>query len=958
MQQIKDANAERKSPLRQLPAPERKPHAWDLAPEKPIGALLQAIASEISQSDQRQSGALANLRERLNIMTERSPTEAAAAAAAVQKDDKPRAGQEERRQSPRLPSIAAPQAPVAALPAPAVKSESAPAPLSPKAEPASSTVDILGALYSSVAGQYSEAVRNRTAKAATPEVSGPVAVAVAEEAEAKPEIEIEDSVEEEDSGFLDMAALADADFDDVMFEPDPRPLPAARTVPPRETPVPAPIVAQPVPQPPVQAIPSPAPLAVVDASLAIDRSIAELSARIAETERKIEDAIVKASGRPVLEAMTAQIDTLRGDLDRLSIVQSRVSEAVGEVAGTIGTLSESAARIGPVSDMIGALNEAIASLRKELPVVAEQSAIRVENRLAAALLDRPAGDAAAPARDNDLADRLAIVHNMLLARASEDRDASGRSLGAIETVRDLVQNLHNRIDAMEAAEETVAEPAFAGPAPAMQARREPVLAAEPPLEAPSQMTQADLIASARRAAMASSREALAQAQAAAPEPLKTSAAQLRQLATGKSAAGTQGGPQSRLFVILAMVALLMAGLGMVYAKVFRKAPPKVQIEQTALPPMPAGPGDAAEKPTAKQAAQPEDPRKSSALEPEAQQDSGLAAASGEPAALASTVADAMPAPSPARKPQPGVVETVTVVPQGKTTGGLPAAIAPEPLRASALAGDPAAAYAIADRYMKGAGVPRDSGAAMRWFEKSAQAGSALAAFRLGVLNEKGDDGIAASPANAMDWYLRAAKQGNMQAMHNLAVLYTAMPGSEPDYANAAKWFGAAADHGLKDSQFNLAVLYANGLGVKKDAGSAFRWFSLAAKQGDGEAAKQRDTLRKSLSVNRQNEIESELAKWKAKPLDKKANVALAPVASIGEAAPAVTLASTDPEPAALGVSAVQKMLAALGYDPGTLDGTMTGQTREAIRAFETRSDLPVTGEISDALIEKLAGLAG
>ena len=58
------------------------------------------------------------------------------------------------------------------------------------------------------------------------------------------------------------------------------------------------------------------------------------------------------------------------------------------------------------------------------------------------------------------------------------------------------------------------------------------------------------------------------------------------------------------------------------------------------------------------------------------------------------------------------------------------------------------------------------------------------------------------------------------------------------------------------------------------------------------------------------------------------------------------------------VGKVQKMLVQLGYDPGTLDGTMTAQTHEAIKTFEARSGMPVTGELSPALLQKLKGLAG
>ena len=66
---------------------------------------------------------------------------------------------------------------------------------------------------------------------------------------------------------------------------------------------------------------------------------------------------------------------------------------------------------------------------------------------------------------------------------------------------------------------------------------------------------------------------------------------------------------------------------------------------------------------------------------------------------------------------------------------------------------------------------------------------------------------------ARAWYARAAEQGNVKAMHNLAVL--SVSGGRSDYATAAKWFAKAADFGLADSQFNLAILHQNGLGVEQ-----------------------------------------------------------------------------------------------------------------------------------------------
>ena len=43
-----------------------------------------------------------------------------------------------------------------------------------------------------------------------------------------------------------------------------------------------------------------------------------------------------------------------------------------------------------------------------------------------------------------------------------------------------------------------------------------------------------------------------------------------------------------------------------------------------------------------------------------------------------------------------------------------------------------------------------------------------------------------------------------------------------------------------------------------------------------------------------------------------------------------------------------------GYGPGVPDGTLGAQTREAIRAFQRSSGMPVTGEITAAMITAMA----
>ena len=50
----------------------------------------------------------------------------------------------------------------------------------------------------------------------------------------------------------------------------------------------------------------------------------------------------------------------------------------------------------------------------------------------------------------------------------------------------------------------------------------------------------------------------------------------------------------------------------------------------------------------------------------------------------------------------------------------------------------------------------------------------------------------------------------------------------------------------------------------------------------------------------------------------------------------------------------QKILTDLGYQPGEADGLAGPKTREAIRRFQADSDMPADGQVSPALLKRLA----
>lgn len=90
-------------------------------------------------------------------------------------------------------------------------------------------------------------------------------------------------------------------------------------------------------------------------------------------------------------------------------------------------------------------------------------------------------------------------------------------------------------------------------------------------------------------------------------------------------------------------------------------------------------------------------------------------------------------------------------------------------------------------------------------------------------------------AQAMQWYLRAARQGHPNSAHNIGILYQEGWGVPQDYLAASNWYKQAANAGFAPSQYNLGVLYESGLGVDADFGEALKLYGLAAAQGDDDA---------------------------------------------------------------------------------------------------------------------------
>lgn len=80
-----------------------------------------------------------------------------------------------------------------------------------------------------------------------------------------------------------------------------------------------------------------------------------------------------------------------------------------------------------------------------------------------------------------------------------------------------------------------------------------------------------------------------------------------------------------------------------------------------------------------------------------------------------------------------------------------------------------------------------------------------------------------TPAAIAIWR-KWARQGNVDAAYNLAVIHQHADGVAYDAATALRWYRQAAERGDKASQFQLGLMYLKGEGVPADEIKAHEWF--------------------------------------------------------------------------------------------------------------------------------------
>ena len=151
-------------------------------------------------------------------------------------------------------------------------------------------------------------------------------------------------------------------------------------------------------------------------------------------------------------------------------------------------------------------------------------------------------------------------------------------------------------------------------------------------------------------------------------------------------------------------------------------------------------------------------------------------------------------------------------------------------RDSAENGDVTSQLILADYYMK----KQNYTEVIEWYSKAAEQGDAYGQAGLGRCYYEGF-GVEKDYAEAVKLFRKSTDQGSAYGQAGLGACYLQGFGVEKDYAEAVKLFRKSADQGNAYGQAGLGACYLNGLGVEKNLVEAEKWLRKAAEQGDSYA---------------------------------------------------------------------------------------------------------------------------
>ncbi len=208
-------------------------------------------------------------------------------------------------------------------------------------------------------------------------------------------------------------------------------------------------------------------------------------------------------------------------------------------------------------------------------------------------------------------------------------------------------------------------------------------------------------------------------------------------------------------------------------------------------------------------------------------------------------------------------------------------------------------------------------------------------------------------ATAIKEWQPLAERGDARAQFNLGVVLFNGQGIPHDPLKAVEWYRAAADQGYGPAQANLSFMYETGQGLLQNYIEAYKWSTLAADHGV-DSSKTLSSLAAKMTTEQIATAEQAAADWRPRLSE---NAPPPPSSADGNTVGNARAVAPAGGPSRELVREAQTLLNSRGFNVGAADGVAGRQTRAAVRDFQGKNDLPVTGAVEEALIAQLAAVA-
>lgn len=119
---------------------------------------------------------------------------------------------------------------------------------------------------------------------------------------------------------------------------------------------------------------------------------------------------------------------------------------------------------------------------------------------------------------------------------------------------------------------------------------------------------------------------------------------------------------------------------------------------------------------------------------------------------------------------------------------------------------------VAEHYETGIGVDKDEGKAVEWYRKAAENGDGKAMREMASFYRYGILGVEKNLSEAIGWYRKAAEDGDAVSQYKLAQCYWRGIGIAQSDSGAIDWLKKASENGVGAASFLLAMLYVDGIG--------------------------------------------------------------------------------------------------------------------------------------------------